>query len=230
MRCWCGGYTIKSFHEDYEQCTFCGSFVCKEQTPENFYDFQTYWHDRQINKYGFPAIEERAKADFFNRIPYWWDIMKNFHVHSVLEIGCGHGGFLHYCKKQGVQRCLGVEVSEDTCDFARKTFDLPILCGTFPNVPIQDTFDFVCSFDVLEHLPNPELSLQEMSKLGKYVMIQTPCYRKEGKSFPHFNKEEHLFIFTEESIKILFDNAGLNIITSCRGAFHHDITIIGEKL
>lgn len=228
-KCWCGGFLKDSFHQDYFECEFCGSFVSKGETPENFYDFQTYWHDRQIEKYGFPPIEERAKADFFNRIPFWWDIIRNFHLNSILEIGCGHGGFLYYCKKQGVGRCIGVEISEGTCNFARKNFDLSIIQGIFPDVIIDEYFNFVCAFDILEHLPNPIDALKEMSRLGDFIMIQTPCYRGEGINFPHFNKEEHLYIFTDKAIKILFDAANLNIINSCRGAFHQDITIIGGK-
>lgn len=226
MNCWCGGETI-NYNNEYLQCEYCGTFVSKIETPNNFYDFKSFWYERQTKVNGHPDIEKRSKLDFFNRIPFWWEQIKNLNIQSILEIGCGHGGFLHYCEVNGVNRCLGVEVSEGTCDFARKTFNLDIVCGSFPNIEINEKFDLVCGFDVVEHLSNPVESLTKMKSLGKYVMVQIPVYRGE-KEFKGFIGIAHLFIFTEHSIRLLFKTLGLKIISCSKGCFDEDLTIIGE--
>lgn len=228
-KCWCGGSLVDCFHVDYLQCVSCGMFVSKKTTPEGYYGFQSYWHDKQINEYGFPSIEQRAVNDLKDRIPFWWDLIKGLKIKSVLEIGGAHGSFLSHCRSLGVSKCLGVEITEETCSFARKTFDLDMVCGKFPDVDINDHFDLVCGFDVFEHLDNPVKALNKMKSLGNYVMMQIPCYRGEGMSFPHFHGEEHLVIFTEDSIKSLFSFCGLEIMTKVRGAFPQDITIVGKK-
>ena len=231
MKCWCSGTLTDSFHLDYKQCVFCGTFVSKKTTPDNYYDFESYWHDKQVNEYNFPTIEQRAKDDFNNRIPFWWSFIKNFNINSVLEIGGARGGFLSHCKKKGIKDCLGIEITEETCEFARKTFELEMVCGKFPSVVIDRKFDLVCGFDVFEHLSDPFHSLQKMKFLSnKYIMLQIPCYRREGLSFPHFHGEEHLFIFTETSIQFLFKSCGIRVHSFVKGAFEQDITIIGELI
>lgn len=229
MKCWCHTDLENSFHPDYFVCPYCGTFVSKLEPKDDFYNFDFYWHEKQTKGYGFPAIEERAKVDFFDRIPFWWNQIKMLEIKSVLEIGAGHGGFLYYCKKQGVERVLGVEISEGTCEFARQTFDIEMIKGNFPSVAIEEKFDIVCGFDVFEHLLDPVRSLHYLASLGKYIMLQIPCYRGEGAGFCHFNSREHMFIFNELSILRLFDSAGIKILSKTNGAFHQDLTIVGEN-
>jgi SAM-dependent methyltransferase len=229
MNCWCNGKLYRCFHNEYFRCSSCGTFVSRNNTPQDFYDFKKFWYERQEEVNGHPNIEKRAKLDFFNRIPFWWERIKNLEIRSVLEIGCGHGGFLHYCKSNGVEECLGIEISEGTCDFARKEFGLDILCGTFPDVDIKREFDLVCGFDVIEHLIDPVLALNKMKLLGKYIMIQIPVYRGGNKT-KSFISIAHQYIFTEESIRHLFSELGIKIISSCNGCFEEDMTLIGEVI
>ena len=229
MKCWCGGETKDSFKVDYLECKDCGTFISiKQINPVDFYNFDYYWHERQVKEYGFPSIEQRAKDDFGNRIPFWGMLLKRISkAKSILEIGGCHGGFLQYCKEHGFERCLGVEISEGTCDFARKTFGLEMICGEFPNVIIDEQFDVVCAFDVLEHLPNPLESLKKMKSLGKYVLIQTPCYRGEREKFTHFNPGEHLFVFNDRALDLLFNMIDLPIIYKGAAYWAQDMIVIG---
>lgn len=230
MKCWCGESNLRGFHPDYMQCTYCGTFVSTKTREKDLYSFETYWHDRQTKKYGFPPIEQRAKDDFGNRIPFWWNRLVALPpMTSILEIGAGHGGFLSHCKQHDFTRCVGVEISENTCQFARDTFGVEMICGDFPDVDIPGEFDVVCAFDVLEHIPDPIKALTKMKEMGTYTVIQTPCYRGEGLSFPHFQADEHVFIFTDVSIKILIESVGLKILTSVRGAYTNDICITGYR-
>jgi len=231
MKCWCGEENLRGFHPDYLQCAFCSTFISKKGLEKDFYAFDTYWHDRQTKKFGFPPIEQRAKDDFGDRIPFWWNRLKTLpKLTSILEVGSAHGGFLRHCKDNGFTICVGVEISEETCSFARKTFDVDMVCGEFPNMQMDGLFDIVCGFDVLEHLPDPIKALEKMKSLGTYIMIQTPCYRNEGLSFPHFQADEHVFIFTEKSVKLLFRTVGITILSSVKGAFPNDIFLVGESL
>ena len=230
MKCWCGNDKMV-YHRPfpgYSQCSACGTFISTD--PPLDYDFLTYWHDRQ-RKGGMPEIEQRAVEDFHNRIPWWWSVIKDVKPQSVLEIGCGHGGFLNYCMNHDVSRCVGIEISKQTCDFARKRFDTEVICGSFPEIAqteIKERFDVVCAFDVLEHVADPLGFLTAMGNLGGHVVIQTPMYCGE-KDFPHFHPGEHQFIFNDHSLPALFDKAGIKIQYVVRGAFQYDVTIIGAK-
>ena len=230
MKCWCGGETVDCFHPEYSQCVSCGTFVSNRVTEPGYYEFDSYWQKR--GRPDYIPIDQRAKDDFDNRIPFWGGQLKAIPgCTSILEIGSCHGGFLYYCCKDlGFIRLVGIEISEGTCDFARKTFGVEMICGEFPNVEINEKFDLVCGFDVLEHFSKPLDAMRKMKSLGEYVMVQTPCYRGEEMAFPHFKSDEHLFIFNKKSIKLMFSVVGLSIISIVRGAFPWDITVIGEVL
>jgi SAM-dependent methyltransferase len=235
MKCWCGcGDLVRSFHPDYWICSKCETFVSKKgANPVELYTKDYYWDVHQ-KEMGFPNIEGRSVSDFKDRIPIWYESLKGSPGRmSILEIGCGHGGFLSYCIHHGFSRVVGVEIDPKVCSYAMNRFrHIEILSGVFPNVAISGTFDYVVGFDVLEHFPNPVESLLTMRKLmnphGR-VVIQTPWYRGEGNGFVHFHGEEHLFIYTEESVRKLFTKCGFRITHFKQGVFHQDMTITGAN-
>jgi 2-polyprenyl-3-methyl-5-hydroxy-6-metoxy-1,4-benzoquinol methylase len=144
-----------------------------------------------------------------------------------LEIGCAHGGFLFKCKNEGVSKCVGIEVSQGTCDFAKEKFGVDVRLGNFPDTEIYDTFDVVCAFDVLEHLKNPVKALLKMKELGRYVAVQVPI--KQLNSNRGFVAVAHQFMFTMKAVGILFDLVGLSIVRCVDGFFKGDVLFVGEE-
>ncbi|WP_257281009.1 MULTISPECIES: cyclopropane-fatty-acyl-phospholipid synthase family protein [unclassified Endozoicomonas] len=59
---------------------------------------------------------EQAQANKYNKVLSWLDIMPE---HSVLEIGCGWGGFARSLQQQGGQNYSGVTLSAEQLHFAR---------------------------------------------------------------------------------------------------------------
>lgn len=106
-------------------------------------------------------------------ISYWYQIkeISNLDVESVIEIGPGSKNIGDYLTSN-----LGVYYK--TVDVAR---DLkPDFLGSVDSIPLDDnSFDLVCAFQVLEHLPYDrfQISLKEMSRVAKkYVIFSLPHY------------------------------------------------------
>ncbi len=239
-RCWCGATANPSIHEEYLQCTNCGTFISKydisNEKLKNFYSFDGYWHDHVVNKFGYPSIEERSKVDFEYRIPLWFSILKKFkpNAKSVLEIGCAHGGFLYMCREHGVEKVVGIEVDEKTCEFAREKFNLEnIISGLFPDVQLPlKKFDIIAGFDVLEHFTDPIKALKKVTELldeDGFCIFQTPQYQGEDSSWLHFKADEHLYLFNAENIFLLFDKAGLEVVKILPGPIPQDMIVVGRK-
>jgi GT2 family glycosyltransferase/ADP-heptose:LPS heptosyltransferase/2-polyprenyl-3-methyl-5-hydroxy-6-metoxy-1,4-benzoquinol methylase/Tfp pilus assembly protein PilF len=239
-RCWCGSPTQPSIHEEYLKCSNCGTFISKYEISneklKNFYTFDSYWHDHVVNKFGYPSIEERSEVDFKDRIPLWFSVLKKFKpdAKSVLEIGCAHGGFLYLCKEHGVEKVVGVEVDEKTCEFARKKFNLEnIIPGLFPDVQLPlKKFDVIAGFDVLEHFTDPIKALKKVNELldeNGICIFQTPRYQGEDDSWLHFKSDEHLYLFSAENIFLLFDKAGLEVVQILPGPILQDMIVVGRK-
>jgi glycosyltransferase involved in cell wall biosynthesis/ADP-heptose:LPS heptosyltransferase/radical SAM superfamily enzyme YgiQ (UPF0313 family)/predicted O-methyltransferase YrrM/2-polyprenyl-3-methyl-5-hydroxy-6-metoxy-1,4-benzoquinol methylase len=239
--CWCGGALRDSVHPLYYRCELCGTHVVRRKYSseelQKFYTMSGYWHEHQTAVFGYPAIEQRAKSDFNDRIPYWFDLVQKYHTKkgAILEIGCAHGGFLYYCRERGIQNVVGVEVDEETCRFARERFGLPHVCsGLFPDVKLPITsFDIITGFDVIEHFADPVAGITAVTKYlsddGVFI-FQTPCYRGEADKWTQFKPSEHIFLYNESSIKKLFLKCGLEITNILPGYFPDDMFVVGHKV
>jgi ADP-heptose:LPS heptosyltransferase/glycosyltransferase involved in cell wall biosynthesis/tRNA G46 methylase TrmB len=239
-RCWCNGQLKESVHPLYGQCQTCGTLVLAKQLTKDqlkeFYTFDKYWHNHVVNVSGHPPIEQRATNDFRDRIPVWHKLLRKYKpkIENLLEIGCAHGGFLHYCRERGVKNVVGIEPDEQTCEFVRRYFNLPyVISGLFPDVSLPfKKFDVVTGFDVIEHFLDPVKAMQKVADLleddGIYL-FQIPCYRGEGREWVQFRPNEHIFLYNSQSIRRLFNRAGLEVTEILPGYFRDDIFVIGCK-
>lgn len=122
---------------------------------------------------------------------------------SVLEIGCGDGALCGLIYKKYACDLTGVDPSADGIRFSREMFDRHKFKGTF-NVSEgyrfdypDGKFDIVVLADVIEHLQQPELMLQEIQRLlkpGGHAVITTPIRSTE---FPE-DKMHVLEFYPEE--------------------------------
>jgi predicted TPR repeat methyltransferase len=238
-KCWCGGTPGPSVHPLYGSCTSCGTQVLLRQLTadelKSFYS-EGYWHEFVQNAYNLPAIEERAVNDFYDRLPHYFRMLLRYTrlPESLLEIGCSHGGFLYFCLKNGVRFADGIEVDANICAFARQRFGLPsVIPGFFPDVALpRQRYDVVAGFDVLEHFINPiEVMSAVSDKIGEtgICFFLTPCYRGEDQTWDRFRPDEHTFLYTDASVRELYNRSGLEVIDLIPGLYSQDMFIIGRK-
>jgi ubiquinone/menaquinone biosynthesis C-methylase UbiE len=86
---------------------------------------------------------------------------------KILEIGCGIAGIIPYLP-QGTEY-IGTDVSELALERARKIHsqsNTKFLIASADALPFQDsTFDFVLSFNVIEHCRKPKTALDEILRV-----------------------------------------------------------------
>lgn len=230
--CWCGNSDLVAFTADYRRCTQCESLVVsKWPDPETFRvedderDFygQQYHQKFVATAYGYPDLEERARADLPERCLHWLKALMKYLLPpaTVLELGSGHGGFVALLSWAGF-RAQGLELSPWLATFASETFNVSILKGSVESQPIRKgSLDAIVLMDVLEHLPDPVGTMRHcMSLLGPLgvLLIQTPRY-PAGETFEklveldhkfvlQLKPNEHLFLFSEEAVRKLFLTLG----------------------
>jgi SAM-dependent methyltransferase len=84
---------------------------------------------------------------------------KNGDKLRFLEIGCGRGHLQH-----AVPGYIGLDISLEAGRYLEK----PFVCAAAEALPfIDQSLDLVASFDVLEHLSEPEAALEEMARVLK---------------------------------------------------------------
>jgi SAM-dependent methyltransferase len=84
----------------------------------------------------------------------------------LLEVGCAAGFFLKAASE--FFEVYGVELSEFSSKYARKTFHYEIYTGSVLSVNLQPNyFDTVVMWDVIEHLADPRATLMQISRVLK---------------------------------------------------------------
>jgi 2-polyprenyl-3-methyl-5-hydroxy-6-metoxy-1,4-benzoquinol methylase len=97
---------------------------------------------------------------------------------KVVELGCGTGSLCQALYQQGID-IAGCDVSQVAIDHGQKKYPhLNLSVVNAEQLPWQDgTCDAVLSFDVLEHLYDPDGHLTEVYRVLKpdgYYLFQTP--------------------------------------------------------
>lgn len=140
---------------------------------------------------------------------------------KVLEIGTGSGKMLRYLKEQG-HNVVGADVNDECIQFAKDRFGIEVRKLTDKNkLPFKDnSFDIILSFDVLEHIPDTDIHLQEVKRVlkpGGYYLLTTPnkltnlpyeIWKK--KSFTEY-KKYHMSLHAYWGLKSRFEKHGFSI-------------------
>jgi len=117
----------------------------------------------------------------------------------LLDVGCADGLLADYLRDFNIVY-IGVDLSSMPLTVAREKRELNILLGDAERLPFKpETFDYVVSSDVLEHLHDPKSSIKEMRRTckadGKIVI--TTKNASEVRSL-------NLFIWLEKILSIYF--------------------------
>lgn len=84
----------------------------------------------------------------------------------VLDVGCGSGGVGRLIRPHAV-RLVGVELDEEAAAAARATYDDVLVGDVAARLPeLDEQFDTILAYDVLEHLPDPLAALQTLRSLA----------------------------------------------------------------
>lgn len=254
-RCWCGNDQLSVFSDEYAVCTACGTLVSQvglsaEKTlvvddSQDFYG-KEYWLSHQSADLGFPSIRERARLDLPERDVHWLRTVLKYKLPpaAILELGSAHGGFVALLRQAGYD-ATGLEMSPWVVEFARQTFDVPMLVGPLEEQKIEPgSLDVIALMDVLEHLPDPLRTMRhalELLKPGGVLVIQVPSY-PEGKTYEamvaenspflqQLKADEHLYLFSQRSVREFFARLGAPYLNFEPAIFaHYDMFLVVSRV
>ncbi len=135
---------------------------------------------------------------------------------KLLEIGSSFGFLLAAFKKDGWD-VMGVEPYGGGCRFSEETHGIKVIHGILEEAEIaDDAFDVVLLNHVIEHLDDPLATLCEINRVLKpngHLVVETPrydtlMYKLLGKRERSLNCNGHIYFFTTQTLKKLYEAAG----------------------
>jgi 2-polyprenyl-3-methyl-5-hydroxy-6-metoxy-1,4-benzoquinol methylase len=243
--CWCGHPGLEPYSDQYRVCRSCGTLVSRAVPVEGLYS-PAYWTERQTNHHGLPDIRQRARLDLPERCTHWLRRLLGLRLPParILEVGCAHGAYVALLGWAGFE-AVGTELSPEVARFAHETFGVKVLSGP---VEAQDleagSFDVIVLNDVLEHLPDPVLTMGHCARLltpGGFFSIQTPEY-VEHRSYGDLvatndlflkhmdrNNEEHLYLYSRRSAALFFSRLGLPHLDFSPPVYPYDMAFVASR-
>ena len=118
-------------------------------------------------------------ANFINKI---CDLLSAIDASSKqgLDAGCGEGHLIGRLRLRGaVKDVVGVDAGTDYLSFAAANYHaVDYLAADLVRLPFPDnTFDYILSTEVFEHLPDPNSALIELDRVAKkdaHLIISVP--------------------------------------------------------
>lgn len=165
------------------------------------------------------------RKHYSNRLMRFEGFMKSIlskstiEIKNVLDIGCGYGFFLLYCKEKGIKP-FGVEIAKETSSWAQEN-GMEVFTGTLHEAPFREgSFDLVTSFHCLEHSLDPSLEVLKISSLcrenGIFVLAVPNAFSLVAEdSFSTWKWKSwpaHLFYFSPNNLQILLERAGFEVV------------------
>lgn len=127
-------------------------------------------------------------------LAYMMAMIEFFGIGSVLDVGSGTGfALLKLKEKMPHIRAVGVEPSEAqrVIGYGKGLSETELVDGDAMRLAFADgSFDLVCEFGALHHIPRPELAISEMLRVArKAIFISDSNNFGQGGKFSRFLKQ-----------------------------------------
>lgn len=188
-------------------CLSCGMVYCKRTPTQQDLD-------ALYNNYPTRSALSSVTRARYNELLQG---MERYRTHGrLLDVGCGDGYFLDVAKERG-WTVFGTEYNERTVAKCRERGILMQQGPLDPKNYPADHFDVITSFEVIEHVQDPDADIRNMAQLlrkGGYVYMTTPNFRSlakwmAGPNWSVVNWPEHLNYFTPHTLGLCMANNGL---------------------
>lgn len=139
---------------------------------------------------------------------------------SLLDFGCGIGGFLQLIQKSKLPLSVTGLEQEEALKESFSDRQLNVFSDIM-DITRSEKYDIITAFHVIEHLSDPVGTLIELSKLLKKngeIIIEVPSSDDalltlyECDAFSHFTYwSQHLFLFNKKTFSDLIDKTPLKL-------------------
>jgi ubiquinone/menaquinone biosynthesis C-methylase UbiE len=130
---------------------------------QNIYDNHTFFKE-------YTSLRDSGVTynDFVEQ-PAIKSAITNLNGKTILDIGCGTGQFAMYCIENGASKVLGIDISRNMIDQAKKENKhekIDYICTPIEDLKLQNqTFDIIISSLAIHYIKNYSALIKKVSRL-----------------------------------------------------------------
>jgi SAM-dependent methyltransferase len=228
------------------RCGSCGLGFVTPRLDEtglvDIYATDTYWRSSSPKTQGYHdyrADQPLYLKTFRKRLGY--ALRGGPSSGRALDVGCAAGFCMAVLRERGFD-VYGVEVSEAIGSHARDAlgFGDHVFIGTLQDAPFSaGSFDLICMWDVVEHVPDPRALLANaftLLKPGGLIVLETQDIDSRfaqtlGPKWHHYKHAEHIYHFTPSVVNEMLSSAGFvpQALTHRYGGKYVSLDFIAER-
>lgn len=232
--CVCNCSLIKPLYAGVKKCEECGfAFAGVKLTHEeliNIYKKEYFFGEEYSN---YIADKTILQKNFDLRLKVLKNYIDPSRHKNLIEIGSAYGFFLDVLRRNfSFINSLGIDVNEEGVRFAQEQLNLSVIHGDFLDHDFgTEKFDVVCLWDTIEHLRDPHLCLEKISRCTKEGAIlaittgdiESMNARTRKEKWRLIRPPTHLQYFSKKSIERLLNNYDFNIIYNRYCGFYRSL-------
>ena len=210
------------------RCRTCG-FVTWPQAPPDpaaLYNEQYFTRVDYPDYLGNESALRRSMVRHLHQMTHYW-----CRRGALLEIGSAYGFFLDEARNH-FDRVVGVDVAAPVVERAGHRFGVEVHAGEFLELPFEEaTFDIVCLWDTVEHLPRPDHVLAKARRLlrpeGRLFLttgdLSSLNARMRGARWRQIHPPSHLHYFSRDTMSRLLERVGFRVLEFETSAYYHSV-------
>lgn len=209
------------------ECINCGLIYLKElKIGDDFMEVAQVHlsgdDSQKVEYWSFPQLYDKHRKVFDHFFSKRFSHLKAFNpgLKNMLDLGCGYGFWMDFCKKQGLE-VKGVDFSQEAVDHGRKNLGLDIDLAALENYNFTKAYDSIVMCDILEHLAEPNEFLQRIKNAlpeEGILFVQVPSLL--GFKIPRshsFGLPYHIWQLSPKTLFRLLEKNGFEILNYWTG-------------
>jgi ubiquinone/menaquinone biosynthesis C-methylase UbiE len=148
-----------------------------DAATQNAIDIQRAYYAETAHRYDSMHVSQDDEHSF--ALQFMVSVLQKLGIQSILDIGCGTGrGLLTLKKAMPGLIAVGVEPSADLrkAGYANGLTETELVDGDAMSLAFPDrSFDLVCEFGALHHIPKPAKAVAEMLRVSRKAIFISDC-------------------------------------------------------
>lgn len=218
-------------------CRNCGlvqrpvSLDWQQSTTEIYSNYQLFAQGLDQLEESIFQSKTGTKSSRSQRMIAWLDnVFQLSSQGSLLEIGCGNGGFLASFSSHRPQWDLtGLDIADNGRNTIESISNAKFIKGSVEVLDREKKYDLVVLSHTLEHIPHPQLLLrsiiERLSENG-LLFIEIP----DLASAPFdILVADHCSFFTAQTLSYLVQESGFDVLSITTNALPKEISLVAQK-